>query len=343
MTGVKKAINIIELIPGLLLVLAITLSAWYAHKYYQPISAVAIAIIAGVLIRNVIGLPEICKAGQSLAVRKILRLGIVLLGVRLSFLDMVKIGGNSLIIIILCITMAIILIRFISHKLGLPDKLGTLIGVGTSICGASAIVATAPAIGADEEETAFAVGTITAFGLLAVLVYPFIGRWINMSDVFFGTWAGVAVNDTSQVVATGAIYSERALEIATTVKLTRNLFMAPVMVLLSAFYMMKRVKEEGKAGVEKKKLDYMSTFPFFVLGFIGMTILRSMDVFTPAGIGMLGSTASFLIVMALAGVGLGTSFASMKKIGFKPFYAGMFASILLAGTSFLLIKLFDIG
>ncbi|MCK4981294.1 MAG: putative sulfate exporter family transporter, partial [Victivallaceae bacterium] len=281
--------------------------------------------------------------GQTLAVKKVIRWGIILLGVRLSFMEVVKIGGSALVIIVSCIILAIILVRYLSIRIGLPDRLGTLIGVGTSICGVTAIVATSPAIDANEEETSFAVATIAIFGLLAVVIYPLIGYLLNMSDTFFGTWAGTAVNDTSQVVATGFIYSEAAGKIATVVKLTRNLFMAPVIVILSSFYLMKKSKEEGAESGEKTKVDYKKAFPVFVLGFVVMAVLRTLNVFSPEGISMIKVAANFLIVTALAGVGLGTSFASMRKTGLKPFYAGLFASALMAGVSFGLIKALGIG
>ncbi len=337
---IKKKRDILRLIPGILLVLAISIPAVYIHKFYKPVSAVAIAIIAGIIIRNLFGLPERCKSGVSFSVKKILRLAIILLGVRFSFVEMLKISGSSLVIITILIIMATFLARYISHKLGLPDRLGTLIGVGTSICGVSAIVATSPAIEATEEETSFAVATITLFGLMAVFIYPVIGYLLHMSDTLFGTWAGAAVNDTSQAVATGFIYSDAAGSVATVVKLTRNLFMAPVIVLLSYLYIVKANRKNG-AGDKEKKIDYKKAFPFFVLGFIGMAILRTLRVLPAEAIGIIEDTAGFLIVVAIAGVGMGTNFASMKKVGLKPFYAGLSAALLMAVVSITLIKLFS--
>jgi len=339
---VKKKIDILRFIPGILLVLAISIPAVYIHKLYKPASAVAIAIVAGVLIRNLFGLPQKGEAGITFAIKRILQLGIILQGVRLSFLEMMQIGESALVIIVSGIILAILLVHYLSNKTGLPDRLGTLIGVGTSICGVSAIVATSPAIEATEEETSFAVATITLFGLLAVIVYPIIGYLLKMSDTSFGTWAGAAVNDTSQAVATGFIYSDAAGKVATVVKLTRNLFIAPVIVILSYVYMLKKNRKDGTEG-QKKKIDYKKTFPVFVLGFVGMAILRTLGVFPVEVIGIIKASANFLIVTAIAGVGMGTNFASMKRMGLKPFYAGLFASILMAVISFTLIKLLKIG
>jgi uncharacterized integral membrane protein (TIGR00698 family) len=223
-------------------------------------------------------------------------------------------------------------------RMGLSDRLGTLLGVGTSICGVTAIVATAPVIEAREEETSLAVTTITVFGLLAVVIYPVLGRLWGLSDTFFGTWAGTAVNDTSQVVATGLIFSQKAGEVATVVKLTRNLFMAPVIVGFSWFYVRRRQAEEGATG-GGKTLKLRQAVPLFILGFVGMAILNSLGAFPPAVRQVIQVISQFLIVCALAGVGLETHVGAMKKIGMRPFYAGLCAAAFTAAVSFALISM----
>jgi uncharacterized integral membrane protein (TIGR00698 family) len=341
--GVEKTRGFLQLVPGVVLAVSISILAVYLHSLYKPISAAATAIVAGVVLRNTFGIPELCKPGQAFAVKKLLRLGIILLGVRLSFMEVLEIGEKALVIIVCCITLAIILVQYISRKIGLPDRLGTLIGVGTSICGVSAIVATSPVIDANEDETAFAVATITIFGLLAVVIYPIVGHLLQMSDVFFGTWAGTAVNDTSQVVATGFIYSDTAGNVATVVKLTRNLFMAPVMLILSSIYMRKKLDDQKRRGEEGKKANYAQAFPLFLLGFIGMVVLRTLGVFPSSAIALIKTSANFIIVTAIAGVGMGTNFASMKNTGLKPFYAGLCASVIMAVISFSIIRVLKIG
>lgn len=307
--------SIARVLPGLLLVLAISIPATCINKFvYKPISAVFVAIIAGVIIRNVFGLGSVFVPGNTLAVKKLLRLGIILMGIRLSFCQVVGIGLGALPIIVICIVSAIVLVHLLCRRINLPGRLATLIGVGTSICGVSAIVATSPAIGADEEETAFAVGTISMFGLLAVILYPFIGHMLNMSDTVFGTWAGTAVNDTSQVVATSGIYSQEACKIATVIKLTRNLFMAPVIILMSLLYARAKAQGDGD-NVGSTKIDYVKAFPLFVLGFVAMAILSTLNhpdettyrYLTKEGVAFIKDAASFLIVTAIAGVGLQTN------------------------------------
>ncbi|OGB93342.1 MAG: hypothetical protein A2Z31_08215 [candidate division NC10 bacterium RBG_16_65_8] len=247
-----------------------------------------------------------------------------------------------MLVIALCVVLAIFVVRFLSVRMGLSDRLGTLLGVGTSICGVSAIVATAPAIDAKQEETSVAVATITVFGLLAVLIYPLLGRVLGLTDAFFGTWAGTAVNDTSQVVATGLIYSQTAGEVATVVKLTRNLFMAPVIVVLSSIYLA-RARSAGGPKATRGGVSLKTAVPGFVLGFLAMAVLNSLGAFPPAVLDLIKTASGWLIVIALGGVGVETNLASLRTIGLRPFYAGLCAATFMAAVSFTLIALFGIG
>jgi uncharacterized integral membrane protein (TIGR00698 family) len=334
-----------RLLPGIALILAIAIPARIVQSLItvagkEVVSAVAIAIVAGILIRNLAGRPEACRPGTDFAMKRILRLGIGLMGAQLSLAQVVQTGGSSILVVAICIVSALVVVRFLSVKMGMSDALGTLLGIGTSICGVTAIVATAPVIEAKEEETSLAVATITVFGLLAVVVYPLLGHLWGLSDRFFGTWAGTAVNDTSQVVATGLIYSQRAGEIATVAKLTRNLFMAPVIVGLSWLHFRRRRAAEPGAGAGKLKLS--QAVPLFILGFLAMAVLNSLGVFPPEVRKGIQTVSQFLIVCALAGVGLETHVGAMRKIGFKPFYAGLCAAAFMAVVSFTLIRLFGI-
>ncbi len=334
----------LKYIPGLALVFIISLLASFMQSLFAVngkavVSAVAIAIILGIAVRNLFQVPESCFPGCGYAVKNFLRVGIALMGAQLGLGQVLKTGASSVLIVAICVTLAILVALFISRRMGMSDRLGMLLGVGTSICGVSAIVATAPVVGAREEETTMAVATITIFGLLAVLSYPLLGLTLGLSDRFFGTWAGTAVNDTSQVVATGMIFSQKAGEIATVVKLTRNLFIAPVILILGGIYL-KRTETGSRQGGNCVKLQ--QAVPLFVIGFIAMAILNSIGVF-PDGVRKgIQIISQALIVAALAGVGLQTNLAALKKIGLKPFYAGLCASILMATISFGLITILGI-
>ena len=272
MSWIKQ--NIVKLAPGILLALAIAAGSIWLHGLYTPLGAVAIAMVVGLMIRNIFKMPDMCLAGASFMVKRVLRLAIILLGARLCFSEVLAIGSRALMIVIICITLAILLVAYISRLIKLPPRLGSLIGVGTAICGNSAIVATAPVIKAKDEETAFAVATITLFGVMAVLVYPLVGHLLGMTDSTFGLWAGTAINDTSQVVSAAFIYSEPAGKVATVVKLTRNLFMAPVIVIMGIIY------NRAQAGSGKSLTSSVrKALPLFVLGFVAMAVLRTLGVF----------------------------------------------------------------
>ncbi|MCS6994879.1 MAG: putative sulfate exporter family transporter, partial [Anaerolineales bacterium] len=237
-----------------------------------------------------------------------------------------------------------------------PPKLAALIGVGTAICGNTAIVATAPVLKADEEEMGFAVATITLFGLLAVLLYPLIGHALGLSERAFGLWAGTAVNDTSQVVAVSAIYSQLSLDVATVVKLTRNTLMAPLIFLFG--WVSSRAPSRPMSD-SAARFAWRKLMPGFVLGFLAMALLRTLGVaagLLPQSVshpGNLQAAASFLkgadevskflILMALTGVGLNTNLASLRRLGLKPLLVGTSVAVLLAALSLALILYSPLG
>jgi uncharacterized integral membrane protein (TIGR00698 family) len=350
---------------GIHLVLGVALLSRFLHGLItQPllsksISEILVAVLLGVYISNAFPLGKEIRAGAKFALQRLLRLGIILLGLRLSLQDVAATGLNALVLVLVCITAALTLAYFAGRLFKVPPRLAALIGVGTAICGNTAIVATAPVLGADEEEMGFAVATITLFGLLAVLVYPLVGHWVGLSDRAFGLWAGTAVNDTSQVVAVGAIYSEAALNVATIVKLTRNTLMAPLIILFGLVYTRGLNRELSASAAHATRLDWRKLIPGFVLGFLLMALVRTLGV--AAGIlpqsvsnpGDLQSAAAFLksvdefskflILMALAGVGLNTNLGSLRRIGLQPLLVGTCVALLLALLSLGLILYTPLG
>ncbi|QNB46563.1 putative sulfate exporter family transporter [Thermanaerosceptrum fracticalcis] len=332
-----------SILPGLLLTAIIAYVSEYLHSVItfggqKPVSGVTIAILIGMAIENSVGLASIFKAGVHFSQKKILKIAIILLGLSLSFITVITTGSKALIIILICISFALTITYFLGKKLGLPEKLAVLIGVGTAICGSTAIVASSPAIAAKDEEVSFSVGTITVFGVIAVFLYPILGKLLLLSDMQFGTWAGVAVNDTSQVVAAGFAYSEAAGKIATVVKLTRTVLLAPLVLILGIIYTKKQ--DIGT----KDKVNYIKIFPWFVVGFIAMAVLRTIgdtlfaaQSFWPVLLEQSKELSKFLIVMAMSGVGLLTNFEQMKKVGLKPFITGLIASLIMAVFSLSMI------
>ncbi len=344
-------------VPGLYLVTAVAIVARYLHglipspELARAISEVFIAVVLGFHIRNTIRFSRRFEPGIKFALTRILRLGIILLGVRLSLQDVVNIGASALLLVLACVAFALSLAWVLGRALRIRPRLAALIGVGTAICGNSAIIATAPVIEAEDEDVSYAVATITAFGTLAVLLYPTIGYLAGMTDRVFGMWAGTAILDTSQVVAAGAAFSDAARDVATVVKLVRNTLMAPLILAIGLVYA--RAQQKRDASV---KLSVSKIVPWFVLGFVGMSLIRSVGNalgFTPLNVNDPGSLVAaanvlkaldevtkFCILMALSAIGLSTDAASIKRTGLKPLALGFAVGGVLGLFSLLLIRLF---
>ena len=316
-----------------------------------PISPILVAILLGLVIRNSIGLPAVYEAGLQLCLKRILRIGVALLGIRLSLEAAGAIGLIAIPIVIACIATALLLVTAINRGLGLPARLGTLIAVGTAICGNTAIVATAPAIGADDDEVSYAVGCITVFGLLALVGYPFLSNWLFDGDPrLAGLFLGTAIHDTAQVAGAGMVYLQQfgtgqAPDTATVTKLVRNLFMLAVIPIMGVVY------HRSSQRQSRPRPNLAQLVPLFVFGFVAMTLLRTLGDLGGQPFGLLSTEiwerfisatatlAGWCLVVAMASVGLGTSFDRLKKLGMKPLAVGLVAALLVGGVSLSLIRL----
>lgn len=328
------------MLSGLALVTGVALVARFVAWFLPPaISEVLVAVLLGLLIANVAALPRAAGPGVNLAVQHILRFGIVLLGARLSLVDVAQIGLGALGLVAACMVLAFGFAVLVGRALKLPPRLALLIGVGTAVCGNSAIVATAPVVRAEEREVSYAVATITLSGTLAVFLYPLIGRALGLPDAVYGVWTGVAVNDTSQVVAASAAYSPLARDIATVVKLVRNTLMAPLILLIAWWWSRQAVQVEAGHARE----GALKAFPLFVLGFLALALLRTMGIIDRPTAGLLDEVAKLCILLALAGVGLSTRVAQMRGVGATPFALGFGTAVLLAGISLLLVTAFGLA
>lgn len=345
--------------PGLHLVVGVALVSRYLHGLFSgtllgdAISEILIAILLGLYIRALIGRSTKLVPGIAFSMKKILRLGIILLGLRLSIQDVGATGWRGLGLIAICLTVALSFSLFSKRIFNISPRLAALIGVGTAICGNSAIIATAPVIEADEEEVSFAVATITLFGLIAVLTYPFIGHLLRLPDHYFGFWSGTAVNDTSQVVAVSAMYSEIAQNVATIIKLTRNALMAPLIFVIGVVYQRLKGQTSPTEPTSGVRFNLGKSIPGFVVGFILMALLRTLGIalgLLPQNVSapgdlqraaqvliFLDSVSKFAILMALSAVGLNTDLASLKRIGYKPLIAGLIVAVMLSVVSLVLI------
>ncbi len=300
----------------------------------NPIETMVVAIIIGVALRNLKLIPKFFDAGIK-AYEKPLTWGIVLYGAGLNFTKLANQAPKIFITVITTMAIGFFAIYFIGRAFKLPEKLSMLLGVGTTICGGSAIAITAPLIEAEERDTSYAVTTIALWGLLAIIVYPLAAAGITgVTDAGFGVFAGTAIHATPQVIAAGFIYSEAAGRMATAVKLVRNCFMVPLGMAIAIWYTRKRSVYSAREG---KKLNWIKAFPWFLFGYFLMAILGTKGFFTEAGIASFETWGKFLLLMGMAGIGMNTQLDSFRGTGIKALIVGLIGSITVAMVSLGLI------
>ncbi len=301
----------------------------------HPLEATAVAVVLGLLARNSGLVPKIFHAGIK-QFEKFLIWGVILIGATLNFNDFRTQGARMLIIILTTMTISYFVIYALARMFKLPATLSTLLSVGTTICGGSAIAVTAPLIKAKEEETSYAIGTITLWGLAAILFYPKIAQALGVGDIAFGVFAGTSIHATPQVVGAGFIFSDLAGKTATAVKLVRNCFMAPLAFFIAAWWTRAELRA---AKAEKRHINTAKAFPWFLFGFYIMAGLNTAGYFTKAGITGLTWLGRFLITVSMAGIGLNTLFKTFKGVGLKPLIVGLIGAIVVAGVSIGMITL----
>jgi uncharacterized integral membrane protein (TIGR00698 family) len=272
-----------------------------------------------------------------------LKLGIVLLGLGLTLPQVLHLGASALGVVVTCLVIAPGVILLLGHRLRIPQKLCILIGLGTTICGSTANAVAAPAIEARDEEVAYAIGTISLFGVLTMLTLPVVGAAIGMSAAEFGVWVGISVPATPQVIGAASMYSDRAIASATVVKMTRNLFIIPAVFLLGVWYARRKARASGKP---LGGSAYWKALPAFLLGFLALVLIRSLvDHFgvLPRPMwerildGVAWATRS-LVLVAMAGIGLSTRLDAMRKVGGAPLVVALAGAAFLGVVSYGLIR-----
>ena len=363
------------LIPGLVLTTILLGASLFLGQILEfevidgieiNIPAVILALLLGIILGNVVTVPDSVRPGIKFSRGVLLRVGIVLIGIRLAIGDVFKLGLMGLPIIIGCIGAALLVTYFLSNKLNQPRRLGSLIAVGTSICGISAILATSTAIEATEEETSYAVAVITFFGLIAVLTYPILGHILFGGDpTKVGLWLGTSIQDTSQVVGAALIYSQvwgapTTLDIASLTKVIRNVFMVIVIPIVAIVYSrgLRETSEiglKGHWGLSRIRQDYFQYFPKFIIGFLILSMVRTIGdweigkggnaywVIDQVGwIQMISSVemaSNGLFIVALAGVGLSTKLQKIRDLGPQSFLIGFVTVVVVGLVSFFMINL----
>lgn len=313
--------------PGLAAAIAVAAVARMVTGFLPSIVAeVSIALLLGIVVASIAGARlRALDPGLRFASQRVLRLGIILLGARLSLAEIARIGlpATGLIVVTMAASFAIVLL--VARLVRVDGRLAVLIAVGSAVCGNTAIVATAPVIGARAREVAYAVATITLFGTLAVFLYPAIGRALALPQPTFGLWAGVAVHDTSQVIATGAAYGPQALDVATVVKLIRNALMAPLLLVIATVWAARNQETVGPSGRGLRR-----AVPLFVLGFLALAALRTIGLIDPGQAVSLDLVARTLILIALAAVGMSIHVGELRETSWRPIAVG-FAVALVVG------------
>jgi len=313
----------------------------------SPISTVLIAILLGILMGNAFTPRPGMMIGLDFTQQYILKLGIICLGVRLSFSDFIKFGSIAIPLVIFCVVGVLIFIKLLIKKVPISSKMSYLIAIGTSVCGATAIVATAPVINAKKTEVAYAIANITLFGVIAMLIYPYFAEWYFGNNALeAGLFLGTSIHETSQVAAAGLIYDQQfnnpeVLDVATVTKLIRNTFLVILIPLFAFLYNRGRLKDQ--------KYSILGIFPYFVLGFIGMIILRNLgDQFFLIEnnnfyiwykfIEYLKILATVFLTMAMAAVGISINLGELKSMGYKPFIVGLIAAVTVGIISLIYIE-----
>lgn len=306
---------------GILLSFVIALISTYLGKQFPIIGGAVFGIVIGIVINNTVGKPKQSLMGVSFTSKKILQWAIIVLGGGLSLTQVWKTGLSSFSVMVFTLSAAFLAAYGFGKLMGIPSNLKSLIGVGTAICGGSAIAAVSPIIEADEMEIAYSISTIFLFNIIAVLIFPPLGHLLGFSDNAFGLWAGTAINDTSSVVAAGYAFSNAAGAYATIVKLTRTTMIIPISLIFSVAVSIQKKKDAedtGKVNYSLKKI-----FPWFILWFLIASLLNTLGLFNATAIKYINILGKFMIVMALSAVGLSADFKKMLKTGVKPMILGL--------------------
>lgn len=325
--------KILQIVPGFALALVVAFCARWIESLLpiHLIGASVIALFIGMGINYMKKPTKSIQIGLKFTSKKILKFAIILLGASLSIGTILEVGKLSLTVMLFTLLTCFGGGYFIGKLLGLNWKLSNLISAGTGICGGSAIAAIAPVIDADDKDIAYAMSATFLFDMAMIVLFPILGQKLGLSDMAYGLWAGTAVNDTSSVVAAGYAFSEAAGDFATMVKLTRTLSIIPTVLafsLLNARLKRRDAIATGRTEDTAHRLSISSIIPWFILLFIGMAVINSFG-FIPATLSIaLKDISKFLMVAALAAIGMNTDFNEMKKSGINPMIHGFIISAL---------------
>jgi len=313
----------------------------------SPISTAMIAILLGMIFGNIFKMRENFIKGLNFTQNYILKLGIICLGIQLKPFEFLEFGSVAIPLIIVCIISVLIMIKLLIKKLKIPTRMAYLIAIGSTVCGTTAIMATAPIIGAKKNEISYAVANITLFGILSMLIYPYFANYyFDAEPMFAGLFLGTSIHETSQVAAAGLIYDQQfnspeTMNVATVTKLIRNTFLVIMIPLFAFLY--------NRNDVVKKNYSIIAIFPYFVLGFVTMIILRNIgdqfflnnyNILWSDTVDTIKSSSKIFLTMAMAAIGLSTNLKDLKNMGYKPFLVGFIAMATVGLVSILGIEFY---
>ncbi|MCI5904164.1 MAG: YeiH family protein [Oscillospiraceae bacterium] len=329
----EKVKKIGALVPGFVLALVIAAAAKFLEGLLpiHLIGASVIALFIGMIINHFRKPGEVFASGLKFTSKSILKFAIILLGASLNIKIILEVGKLSLCVMVFTLFTCFGIGHFVGKALKINWKLSNLISAGTGICGGSAIAAIAPVIDADDTDIAYAMSATFLFDMVMIVLFPIMGQAMGLSDMAYGLWAGTAVNDTSSVVAAGYAFSEAAGDFATMVKLTRTLSIIPTVIVFALINARIKRKEAAANGVsvsEKSSFGITRIFPWFILGFIALAIINSVGLIPGAMSSAMKEISKFLMIAALAAIGLNTGFKDMKKSGAAPMLHGFIISAL---------------
>lgn len=322
--------------PGIILSILVAILSAKFSKFIPGgfISPGVFALLFGMMINPLIQEHELYGHGVKFVSKRILKLGIILMGATLSFGQVLEVGKYSLFVMSFTLLAAFGGGYYLGKLFGMNWKLSGLISAGTGICGASAIAAIAPTIQAEDRDIAYSISATFIFDIVMVILFPIAGRYFGMSDLGFGLWAGTAVNDTSSVVATGYAFSDIAGSFAIIVKLTRTLSIVPAVLIFSYINERLNTKHSSMNGENREKVNIKNIFPWFILMFLAVVGMKSIGVISQTLGEDISSISKFFMVMSLGAIGLNTNFKEVSKSGFLPMVHGFLISALVVVVSF---------
>ena len=300
-----------------------------AHHLTLPnIEYVLWAIVFGLIVSNIVGVPKICDVGVD-TYEFWLKTGIVLLGVRFVLGDVAKLGGVSLACVLVELVLSIAIMTALGRAFRLPQKLISLLSIGASICGVSAIIAAKGAIEADDEDASYAIAAILALGAVSLVAFPLIGHALDMSDQAYGLWVGLAVDNTAEATAAGALYSDAAGRFAVLAKTARNATIGFVVLGYAVYW----VRRGGAAAIGDKTTFLWNKFPKFVLGFLGISVLATIGAFSRAESADLADLSRWALLLRFAGIGLRTNLRVLSNQGWRPLIVGVVGECAIAALT----------